>query len=173
LEFVTVLSARSPRGCGEATADRHPRNVIHGNSYRRDVMRRALATVCTVAMAFLAGCGSDGPTLPTQASVAGTWNLTTVNGATLPFTLQASPKVEVLSDQLIVAANGTFTESTQLRLTDGTTVTTTTVPDGGTYTLSGTSATLNFNDGTQAAGIVSGNTFTVALSGLSLVWKKQ
>ena len=137
-------------------------------------MRRIFAVVCTAAMALVAGCGSDGPTLPTQASVAGTWNLTTVNGAPLPFILQAAnPKTEVLSDQLVVAANGTFTESTQLRYTSGTAVTTETLPDGGTYTLSGSAATLNFNDGTSTAGIVSGNTFTVATSGISLVWTKQ
>jgi hypothetical protein len=137
-------------------------------------MRRILAVVCTAAMAFVAGCGSDSPTTPTQASVAGTWNLTTVNGAQLPYTLQAAnPKTEVLGDQLVVLANGTFTESTQLRYTSGTTVTTETVPDGGTYTLNGTSATLNFSDGSATAGTLSGNSFTIAVPGLSLVYQKQ
>ena len=135
-------------------------------------MRRMLAIVCTAAV-FLAGCDSDDTTGPTQSSVAGTWNLTTVNGSPLPFTIQTTPKIEVVSDQLVVSANGTFTESTQTRTTNGTTVTNQTIPDGGTYSLNGTAATFIFNDGTTGAGTISSTTLTVALPGLSLVYQKQ
>jgi len=136
-------------------------------------MRRTLAIVCTAAAVFLAGCGSDDSTSPTQASVAGTWNLTTVNGASLPFTIQATPKIEVLSDQLVVSANGTFTESTQTRTTNGTSVTLQTVPDGGTYSLNGTAATFIFNDGTTGAGTVTATGLIVAFPGVSLSYQKQ
>jgi hypothetical protein len=136
-------------------------------------MRRMLSIVCTVATVLLAGCDSNDTTGPTQNSVAGTWNLTTVNGSPLPFTLQATPKIEVLSDQLVVSANGTFTESTQLRFTNGTIVSTQVVTDAGTYSLNGTAATFIYNDGTTGAGTVSGNTLTVAEPGLSLVYQQQ
>jgi hypothetical protein len=136
-------------------------------------MRRMLAIVCTAATVLLAGCDSDDTTGPTQSSVAGTWNLTTVNGSALPYTLQPTPKIEILSDQLVVSANGTFTESTQIRFTNGTTVTTETIPDAGTYSLNGTSATFIYNDGSTGAGTISGNTLTVAAPGLSLVYQKQ
>jgi len=131
-----------------------------------------LAIVCTATAVFLAGCGSDDSTGPTQ-SVAGTWNLTTVNGSPLPFTIQATPKIEVLSDQLVVSANGTFTESTQTRTTNGTSVSLQTLPDGGTYTLNGTAATFIFNDGTTGAGTVTGTGLIVAFPGVSLSYQKQ
>jgi hypothetical protein len=62
-------------------------------------MRRMLAIVCTAATVLLAGCDSDDSTRPTQSSVAGTWNLTTVNGSALPYTLQPTPKIEILSER--------------------------------------------------------------------------
>ena len=136
-------------------------------------MRRMLAIVSTAAAVLLAGCGSDNSTNPTQAQVAGTWNLTTVNGSPLPFTIQATPKIEVVSDQLVVSTNGTFTETTQTRTTNGTTVTNQTVPDGGTYSLNGTAATFIFNDGSTGAGTVSGTTLIVAFPGVSLDYQKQ
>jgi hypothetical protein len=136
-------------------------------------MRRTFAIVCTAAAVFLAGCGSDDSTNPTQAAVAGTWNLTTVNGASLPFIIQATPKIEVLSDQLVVSANGTFTESTQTRTTNGTAVTLETVPDGGTYSLNGTAATFIFNDGTTGAGTLTTTGLIVAFPGVSLSYQKQ
>ena len=136
-------------------------------------MHRMLTTAFTIATVLLAGCDSDDTTGPSQNSVSGTWNLTTVNGSALPFTLQSTPKIEVLSDQLVVSANGTFTESTQLRFTNGTVVSTQTITDAGTYSLNGTAATFIYNDGTTGAGTVSGNTLTVAEPGLSLVYQKQ
>jgi Lipocalin-like domain len=136
-------------------------------------MRRMLAIVCTAATVLFAGCDSDDSTGPTQSSVAGTWNLTTVNGSPLPFTIQVTPKIEVLSDQLVVSANGTFTESTQTRTTNGTAVTLATVPDGGTYSLSGTAVTFIFNDGTTGAGTVSATSLIVAFPGVSLSYQKQ
>lgn len=137
-------------------------------------MRRILVMTFAFATVLLAGCGSDASTAPTQASIAGVWNLSTINGSPLPFVLQASaPKIEIMSDQLVVSANGTFTESTVARVTDGATVSTTTIPDAGTYTLNGTAATFTFSDGSSGTGTLSGNTFTVASGGFSQVYKKQ
>lgn len=136
-------------------------------------MRRMLAIACAVATVLLAGCDSTETTAPTDNAVAGTWNLTTVNGSPLPYTVQSTPKIEVVGDQLVVSADGTFTVSTQLRITNGTTVTTQTETDGGTYSLNGTAATFIFNGGTTGTGTVSGNTLTVAEAGVSLVYQKQ
>ncbi|MFL5620937.1 MAG: lipocalin family protein [Gemmatimonadaceae bacterium] len=137
-------------------------------------MRRIFVTVCTLAIALLTGCGTDYGTAPTQASLAGTWNLTTVNGAPLPFIIQAAnPKLEVLSDQYILLANGTFTETYQLRGTVGTDVSTQTFTDAGTYSVTGTAVNVRYSDGTGLTGTVSGNTVTIAQSGASLVFTKQ
>ena len=136
-------------------------------------MRRMLAIVCTVATVLVAGCDSVEATVPTDNAIAGTWSLSTVNGAPLPYTIQSTPKIELVGDQLVVSANGTFTVSTQLRITNGTTVTTQTVADGGTYSVNGTAATFIFNGGTTGDATVSGNTLTVVEPGVSLVYQKQ
>ena len=137
-------------------------------------MRRILVMTFAFASVLLAGCGSDSSTGPTQASLAGTWNLSTINGSPLPFVIQASsPKIELLSDQIVVSANATFSQSTVARVTDGSTVSTTTIADNGTYTLNGTAAVFTFSDGSTGTGTVSGNTFTVAEGGYSWVYKKQ
>lgn len=141
-------------------------------------MRRFIVLLALAASSALAACGSDGGTNP-AAGVTGTWNLSTVNGTGLPFVLQTEnpstgdPKVEILSDQLLVSANGTFNETTVARFTSGTSVTTQTVPDAGTYTLNGTAVSFVFSSGGSATATVSGNNLTIAESGISLVFVRQ
>jgi len=137
-------------------------------------MRRILVSVFTAATVLLSACGSDSSTNPTPTSIAGTYNLSTVNGAALPYILQAAnPKVEIISDQIVIAANGTFTQSTSARITQGTTISTSTIPDNGTYSLNGTAATFIFSDGSTGTATVSNNTLTIAETGISLVYTKQ
>ena len=136
-------------------------------------MRKVLAVL---AFALVAGCGDDSSTgLTGNASFAGTYNLSTINGSPLPFVIQATgPKLEVISDQIVVNAGGTFTETTSVRITNGTAVTTSTDSDGGTYTLNGTAVTFRFNsNGSTGTGTVAGNTLVVAESGFSQVYLKQ
>jgi hypothetical protein len=132
--------------------------------------------VC-LALAFAAlACGDDETTAPTQASVAGTWTLQTVNGSPLPFTIATSPaKLEVLSYVVNVSANGTWTSSQQIRTTFGTTVTTNTNTDGGTYTLSGNNVAIisNTAGSTVQTGVINGNTLTLTQSGFIFVFQKQ
>lgn len=134
-------------------------------------MRRRLAFALAMITSFVVACGGDS-TLPTQASVAGTWNLSTINGSALPFTVQATnPKIEYLNDQLIVSANGTFTQTANFRVTNNGVVANQPLVDSGSYTLSGTAATFRFNsDGSTGTGTISGNTLTVAQSGYSYVY---
>src|SRR5213595_3608321 len=85
-------------------------------------MRKLLLACAAVATL---GCGGGDSTGP-AASVEGTWNLQTVNGSALPFTAAfvSSPlyRFEILGDQVIVDADGTFTEYTTSRETQGTAV---------------------------------------------------
>lgn len=137
-------------------------------------MRSLLAAVCTAATVVLAACGGDAGTPPMQATLAGTWNLATVNGLPLPFTVQpANPKVEILSDQLILTAGGTFSQSIQARETSGGLVTTQQIEDGGTYVASGKTASFLFNDGSSGTGTLDGNSLTVTDVGYALVYRKQ
>ena len=129
-----------------------------------------------IALAVLA-CGGDS-TAPTNASVAGTWSLRSINGSALPFVVfqDATSKEELTSDVFTFTSSGTFTEHTTIRETLSSQVTTTDQTDDGTYTLNGTAITVHFNsDGSNMTGSVSGNTITVTDSGSGLVgvYQKQ
>lgn len=143
----------------------------------RRIRSAARAVMAAGILLIAAACGGDdGPTAPTQASIAGLWNLQTVNGSALPFILAQSgtDKLEVLGDAITVAEGGTFTQLTQLRVTQGGQTSTEAVPDAGSYTLSGTTVTFIFDsDGSSGTGTLSGKTLTVAEDGISLVYRKQ
>jgi hypothetical protein len=130
-----------------------------------------------VAMVVLAlGCGGDSTTEPTTASVAGTWELSTVNGAPLPFIViqSGTSKLEWTADVITATSTGSFTQISTFRTTDNGQVTTNTVPDAGSYTLNGTAVTFTFNsDGSTGTGSINGNTLTVTQPGTALVYIKQ
>ena len=137
-------------------------------------MRRLFA----FALVFAAiACGSDNTTsVPTNASVAGTWTLQTVNGGALPATLSPAPtKLEILSNSVTATSNGTWTSTAQLRTTIGTQApVTATQNDAGTYTLSGNNVAINSTaNGAVGAGSISGNTLTLTQAAGVFVYKKQ
>jgi hypothetical protein len=136
-------------------------------------MRRLLLAFASLAVV---GCGGDstGPV----ASVAGTWNLQTVNGNPLPYTaiFIAGPPVyrlELVSDVFVAAENGTYTEAFTSRETDGTTVTNTTENDTGTWSPNNANLTITASDGTASTASISGNTITLNQDGLVAVYHRQ
>ena len=136
-------------------------------------MKKMLIALAAVA---LLGCGGDstGP----AASAVGTWNLQTVDKAPLPYTVVfiANPvyKLEILSDVFEVRADGTYTETFTERETDGTTVTTTSNDDSGTWVQNNGALTItSASDQSVVSGAISGNTITVNTQGLVLVFKRQ
>jgi lipocalin-like protein len=132
--------------------------------------------VCFALVFAALACGGDDTTTPTQASVAGTWTLQTINGSPLPFTLATSPaKIELLSSVVNVTANGTWTSTTTNRTTFNGQATTTTSTDAGTYTLSGNNVAIlsNTAGSTAQAGAVNGNTLTLSQQGFVFVYTKQ
>jgi hypothetical protein len=137
-------------------------------------MRKLTALLAIIASCVSLACKS-GVTPPPDPSVTGTWNLTSINGASLPFTIQpANPKIELLNQQLIVASGGTFTQTGNVRLTDAGTVSTRPYADAGSWTLNGSAATFQFNsDGSAGTGTLSGNKFIVGQSGYSFEYTKQ
>ena len=129
--------------------------------------------VAVASMAFLA-CGGDSAT-NVSASLAGTWNMTSANGSSLPYVLQAAnPKIELLNEQVIFSSAGTLTITGNGRVTDAGTVTNQPITDSGTWTLTGTTVTVHFNsDNSNSSGVLSGNTLTVVETGFSAVFTKQ
>jgi hypothetical protein len=112
-------------------------------------MKRRLIVLCALFLA--SACGSDSGTGPAVGSVVGTWTLTSVDGRSLPWVYQASdPKLELIAKQHVITSAGTYTSSYTLRGTelDGT-VSTTTINDAGTATLSGN--TVQFTSSTDAS----------------------
>ena len=137
-------------------------------------MRRLIS--CMLFVVAAACGGGDAPTQPTSASVAGTWNLQTVNGAPLPYVAAqvGADKVELMSDVITAVASGSFTQMTQVRVTQNGQVTTQSIPDAGSFTLAGTAVNFTFDsDGSSGTGSLSGNTLTVAEGGFAFVYKKQ
>ena len=134
-------------------------------------MRRLIPLILAVAVA----CGSDSPTQPTTASIAGTWTLTSVNGTGLPFVTSqtANDKVELVGDVVTATATGTYTEVFSFRETLNGVVTTRNEPDNGTYTLNGTAITLNSSTQGSITGALSGNTFTLVDQGFVFLFTKQ
>lgn len=137
-------------------------------------MKRRLAlTLIALATVVSLGCSDDG-TRPTPASFAGTWNLQTVNGSPMPFVVQtANPKIEIMSDQIVVVDNGTFTESFVVQRTTGTQVVLERGSDSGTYSLNGSAVSLVYADGSTGNGATTGNSLTLAGQGFSQVYTRQ
>ena len=134
------------------------------------IMRRIIAVG---TMMLMAACG-DSSTGITAASVAGTYNLSTVNGGGLPAVVATNPKLEVLGDVLVLSAAGSFTDKTIYRITQGTSVTTDSSSDAGAFVVSGTSVALHFSsDGTTSTGTISGTSLLVTQGGFSNVYVKQ
>src|SRR6185436_17936516 len=86
--------------------------LFHGSPSMR--LRIALASLL-----FAIACGSDSTTGPTAVSLAGTWNLQSINGSSLPFVIAqtGANKAELVSDVVTVVSTGSFTEITTVRST--------------------------------------------------------
>jgi hypothetical protein len=130
--------------------------------------------VLALSAASLLACGdSSGPGV---SSAIGTWNLVSVNGSPLPYTvvlIQPTYRLEVLSDVFVATANGTFTETFTTRETENGTVTTTTETDNGTWSQTGNTVTIVYSDATTSTATISGNTITLSEQGLVLVYQRQ
>jgi hypothetical protein len=133
--------------------------------------------VSSALLLLAVACGaSDAATAPTSASVAGTWNLQTINGAGLPYVLDqtGANKDELVSDVVTAVSTGSFTRTTTVRTTFNGQVTTQSVADAGRYSLNGTAVVFTFNsDNSVGTGSISGNTLTVADNGVALVYRRQ
>jgi hypothetical protein len=134
------------------------------------MVRRGLLTL--LMSSFLLSCGDA--TDPGEA-VTGTWHLETVEGMALPYVLSESSGFmeELTSEVLILDSSGDLTIVTGLRYTEGTGVTTEVIPDGGTYTVNGSTITITWeSDGSTSTATVDGDVMTLEDIGLTFVYRR-
>ena len=135
-------------------------------------MKRILLALAAFAVV---GCGdSTGP----AASATGTWQLQTVNGSALPYTLAflAGPPVyrlEIVNDLFVVNGDGTYDETSTIRETQGSQVTTTDEFDSGTWVQNDAALTITAADGTVSSAAISGDKITANLQGAVVVYRRQ
>jgi hypothetical protein len=122
-------------------------------------MRRVIYLMGVLGL--VACTDSNGP----HATLGGTYDLKTVNGAPLPYTASenATQKDEILGDA-ITASDGEFTQNTANRTTvnghadDGISL------DSGTYAIDGTIVTFTSLSGHSWTATISGNTLTTVFT---------
>ena len=134
-------------------------------------MKRALL-VLLLAFAWV-GCGDDGTDL--DANVSGRFELRTVNGSALPYTVLAigNDRLEILSGFLQANTDQTYQFSLTSRVTQGTQSQTTTDADTGSWTQTGNQLVFTSSaDGSTQTAVSSGNELIAIVEGFSLVFRK-
>jgi hypothetical protein len=133
------------------------------------------------AAAFAVACSSDSTnsTAPvsTTPNFTGVWNLATINGQGVPALLgqNDTAKVELLSGSVTLATNGNFVDEISVRVT---------LPSGvkvqgdtirGSYSMSGSSLTMQPGDGSSPylIDITDSNTLTESDPGFLIVYHRR
>ncbi len=138
-------------------------------------MNRLSKVLACTTLLVAASCGGGDSTAPGTASIVGSYALQTVNGASLPFVVLqiGGDKIEVIDETVTLSAGDAFTQQGSLRITQGGLVSIDNYAEAGVYARDGTALNFVFSsDGTTGTGTISGNTLIVAVSGLSLVYRK-
>ena len=141
-------------------------------------MRRIAFLVSLVA---LAGCAGDTPEFtlgPTDANVVGTFSLTNSNGRLLPIVARLTTEEEwdMTSDQLIIRADLTWSETSNYKVTTFQTggISAQQTSSSGTYEIA--DSKINFvmtNGGTATYTVsVSGNTLTMIYNGGHFIYTR-
>ena len=132
----------------------------------------AAIAVLGLAAAACGGGGDDGINEP--ASIAGTYNLQTIDGQAPPVVVFDEPglKVEITSGNFILNANGTFTTTVVWRVTENNVVTPETESFPGTYTVSGTTVHFTYSDGDTDSATLADSTLTFSDAGSTVVFRK-
>ena len=128
---------------------------------------RSLIAILLAALALtVTACGGGDSTGP--ASIAGTYNLQTVNNAPLPFTTSqdATYKAEILSWALTLNDNKSYSYVFRGQSTDNGQTTVNTITSNGTYTVTGLTVDMfDPGDNSHLAATVDGNALTIVVDG--------
>ena len=141
-------------------------------------MRRIALVFSLVA---LSACGSEATTFtlgPTDANVVGTFSLTNSNGRVLPLIarLTAEEEWDMTSDQLIILADLTWSETSSYKVTTFQTggISTQQTAASGTYSIVDSKINFVMTVGGSAmyTGSVSGNTLTMIYNGGHFIYSR-
>lgn len=136
-------------------------------------MRRFVLACAALTLLACGGGDSTGPV----ASAEGSWSLQTVGGSALPYTYAfdaaTSHRLEVLSDVFDIRSDGTYTETFTTRETQGTTVTTATATDDGTWSQNGKTVTVTFSDGSHLTASINQDQITMNTQAGVLLYARQ
>jgi hypothetical protein len=131
-----------------------------------------------IALAFAAtllACGADSVAVPAP-TLPGVYALESVNGKTLPYLSQqtTSSKTELITDDLIVLDNGTWSELSTFQITAGESVNRAQGAATGTYATVDGKTRFTFSDGGRGSFGVTWDGTTLALqpTGDTLIYKR-
>lgn len=137
-------------------------------------MRKRLFAPLLLLTLTTAACGGSDSTGP--VSVAGTYALSTVNGATLPFTFSEEGfTVDIMSDVYVLAADGKFTNTTGAKVTlNGETQTTSEISTG-TWKLTGAAIALTKTDSSDGdlTGTIGDGKMSLTGGGFALIYLRN
>lgn len=131
-------------------------------------MRRLVASALFASVLAISACG-DGPT-GISGSAEGTWFLQTIDGTPLPVTIFETTgyRVEVMGGVLDLHANGTYTNTYTYRETENGVPTTIDETEFGSYFQSGSTITLEDDEGFTAQATISGDQLTISEGGFTI-----
>lgn len=131
-----------------------------------------VAAIAVFGLTTACGGGDDGINEP--ASIAGTYNLQTLDGQSPPVVVFDEPgfKVEVVSGNFVLAANKTFTTNVTFRITVDSEVSTEAESFSGTYTVTASTVAFTYSDGDTDSATLAGNTLTFSDEGSTAVFRK-
>ena len=127
-----------------------------------------------IAVALAACSDSTGPDTD---DLAGSYDLITIDGASLPVIVDqiGEDKAEITMGTVTLDEDGTFGDATELRITEGGVVSTEVQSTQGSWTVSGSTVTFVPNDGTANYSMTwnGQNRLTQIFQGFTLVYERQ
>lgn len=114
------------------------------------------------ALVLSAACGSDAPSAPAAPSAVGTWMLESIGGRGLPYLLAqvGTNKVELMEAALQVKSGGSFSATSTERTTTNGVIESQLYIDPGRFSVSGSTVSFRFDDGSIAHATVARSTIT-------------
>jgi hypothetical protein len=136
----------------------------------RGAAKRAVLLTLLISGAALGCDDSTGP----DGQVSGRYELRTVNGSNLPYIVIAlgNDRLEILSGFLQVNSDLTFSSSLSTRVTQGSSTSTTTDTESGTWSQTGNQVRFTNSTGEQYTAVVTDDQIAAVVENISLVFSK-